>query len=140
MKLLFDQNLSFKLCERLAKLFPGSNQVRLVGLAETADRTIWDYAKHNGFVMVSLDVDFADRATLLGPPPKVIWLRCGNQPTERIEKYHGITPKRSLNSKATKRRAWRFTRPGICPKWPARTHWILGTMKESRVRSRSVPL
>jgi predicted nuclease of predicted toxin-antitoxin system len=25
-------------------------------------------------------------ATLLGPPPKVIWLRCGNQPTERVEK------------------------------------------------------
>jgi predicted nuclease of predicted toxin-antitoxin system len=86
MKLLFDQNLSFKLCDRLARLFPGSSQVRLVGLAQAADRVIWDYAGRNGFVLVSLDVDFADRATLLGPPPKVIWLRCGNQPTERIEK------------------------------------------------------
>jgi predicted nuclease of predicted toxin-antitoxin system len=47
---------------------------------------IWDYAGRNGFVLVSLDVDFADWATLLGPPPKVISLRCGNQPTERIEK------------------------------------------------------
>jgi predicted nuclease of predicted toxin-antitoxin system len=81
MKLLFDQNLSFKLCERLAKLFPGSSQVRLVGLAEATDRKIWDYPGRNGFVLVSLDVDFADRATLLGAPPKVIWLRCGNQPT-----------------------------------------------------------
>ena len=26
MKLLFDQNLSFKLCSRLASLFPGSDQ------------------------------------------------------------------------------------------------------------------
>jgi predicted nuclease of predicted toxin-antitoxin system len=86
MKLLFDQNLSFKFCERLAKLFPGSSQVRLVGLAEATDRKIWDYAGRNGFVLVSLDVDFADRATLLGPPPKVIWLRCGNQSTARIEK------------------------------------------------------
>jgi predicted nuclease of predicted toxin-antitoxin system len=60
--------------------------VRLLGLAEATDRTIWDYAGRNGFALVSLDVDFADRATLLGPPPKVIWLRCGNQPTERIEK------------------------------------------------------
>jgi predicted nuclease of predicted toxin-antitoxin system len=25
-------------------------------------------------------------AILFGPPPKVIWLRCGNQPTEAIEK------------------------------------------------------
>jgi predicted nuclease of predicted toxin-antitoxin system len=32
MKLLFDQNLSFKLCARLTDLFPGSNQVRLLGL------------------------------------------------------------------------------------------------------------
>jgi predicted nuclease of predicted toxin-antitoxin system len=25
-------------------------------------------------------------ATLIGPPPKVIWLRCGNQPTENVER------------------------------------------------------
>jgi predicted nuclease of predicted toxin-antitoxin system len=25
-------------------------------------------------------------ATLYGPPPKVIWLRCGNQLTDAIEK------------------------------------------------------
>jgi predicted nuclease of predicted toxin-antitoxin system len=76
MKLLFDENLSFKLCDRLANLFPDSSQVRLLGLAEATDRTIWDYAGCNGFTLVSLDVDFADRVTLLGPPPKVIWLRC----------------------------------------------------------------
>ncbi len=86
MKLLFDENLSFKLCERLGSLFPGSSQVRLAGLAEADDRAIWDYAGANGFTLISLDADFAERATLIGPPPKVIWLRCGNQPTEIIEK------------------------------------------------------
>jgi predicted nuclease of predicted toxin-antitoxin system len=35
---------------------------------------------------VSLDADFAEMASLLGPPPKVIWLRCGNQPTAVIER------------------------------------------------------
>ncbi len=59
--------------------------MRLLGLAEATDRAIWDYAGSNGFTLVSLDVDFADRATLIGPPPKVIWLRCGNQPTLIIE-------------------------------------------------------
>ncbi len=39
MKLLFDQNLSFKLCERLADLFPDSSQARLAGLAEADDRS-----------------------------------------------------------------------------------------------------
>jgi predicted nuclease of predicted toxin-antitoxin system len=82
---LFDQNLSFKLCRQLLDVFPGSSQVRLLGLAEADDREIWQYAKANDFVLVSQDADFADMATLYGPPPKVIWLRCGNQPTHAIE-------------------------------------------------------
>jgi predicted nuclease of predicted toxin-antitoxin system len=81
MKLLFDQNMSFKLCRQLADLYPGSAQVRLVGLAQADDRAVWQYAGANGFVLVSLDADFAEMAALLSPPPKVIWLRCGNQPT-----------------------------------------------------------
>jgi predicted nuclease of predicted toxin-antitoxin system len=86
MKLLFDENLSFKLCERLESQYPGSSQVRLVGLAEADDRTVWNYARDKGFILVSLHTDFADKAALLGPPPKVIWLRRGNQPTDIIEK------------------------------------------------------
>ena len=86
MKLLFDQNLSFKLCERLADLFPGSQQVRLAGLDTADDRTVWEFAKVNGFTLVSQDSDFADMATLFGAPPKVIWLRCGNQATDFVER------------------------------------------------------
>jgi predicted nuclease of predicted toxin-antitoxin system len=86
MKLLFDENLSFRLCRQLDDVFPGSSQVRLAGLAEASDRAVWDYAGANGFTIVSLDADFAEWATLIGPPPKVIWLRCGNQPTEIIER------------------------------------------------------
>lgn len=86
MKLLFDQNLSFKLCAALSDLFPNSNQAHLLGLAEAGDREIWQYAKINGFVLVTQDSDFADMAALYGSPPKVIWLRCGNRPTNHIEK------------------------------------------------------
>jgi predicted nuclease of predicted toxin-antitoxin system len=67
-------------------VFPHSSQVRLVGLAEADDRAIWDYAKGNGFIVVSQDSDFAEMAALLGPPPKVVWLRGGNQPTSSIER------------------------------------------------------
>ena len=86
MKLLFDQNLSFKLCRQLVDIFPNSQQVRLLGMEEAYDAVIWGYAKTNGFILVSQDADFADMATLYGPPPKVIWLRCGNQPTSVMEK------------------------------------------------------
>jgi predicted nuclease of predicted toxin-antitoxin system len=84
MKLLFDQNLSFKLCQLVADLFTESNHVRLLGLSEVGDRILWDYAKANGFTIVSQDVDFAEMAAVLGSPPKVIWLRAGNQSTAAI--------------------------------------------------------
>jgi predicted nuclease of predicted toxin-antitoxin system len=42
-------------------------------------------SKAGGFTLVSLDSDFAEMAALLGPPPKVIWLRSGNQPTSAVE-------------------------------------------------------
>jgi predicted nuclease of predicted toxin-antitoxin system len=86
MKLLFDENLSFKLCRKLSDVFPHSSQVKILRLEESEDREIWDYAKAEGYTLVTQDSDFADMAALFGPPPKVIWLRCGNQPTDRIEK------------------------------------------------------
>jgi predicted nuclease of predicted toxin-antitoxin system len=84
MRLLFDQNLSFKLCQTVGDLFPGANHVRLLGLSEVEDRVLWDHAKANGFIIVSQDVDFAEMAALFGSPPKVIWLRAGNQSTAAI--------------------------------------------------------
>jgi predicted nuclease of predicted toxin-antitoxin system len=85
MKLLFDQNLSFKLCRQLADLFLESTQIRLVQLDRSDDRTVWDFAKANDYTLVTLDADLAEMAILFGPPPHVIWLRCGNQPTDAIE-------------------------------------------------------
>ena len=85
MKLLFDQNLSFKLCERLADLFPESQQVRLLGLDRSDDLLLWQHARAHGFTLVSQDSDLADLAALYGAPPKVLWLRCGNQPTAVIQ-------------------------------------------------------
>lgn len=85
MKPLFDQNLSFKLCRQLADLFPQSSHVRLLGLDRVEDRTLWDFARNSDYTLVSLDADLADLAALLGPPPRLIWLRCGNQPSAAIE-------------------------------------------------------
>ena len=84
MRLLFDQNLSFRLCEALGDLFPGSVHVRHVGLQEANNRAIWEFAEGNGYTIVSQDSDFAEMAILLGGPPKVIWIRAGNLPTGEI--------------------------------------------------------
>ncbi|MGT2503516.1 DUF5615 family PIN-like protein [Bradyrhizobium guangxiense] len=84
MRLLFDQNLSFKLCGMIADLFPDSSHVRSHGLSEVTDRALWEFAKANGVAIVTQDVDLAELAGLLGSPPKVIWLRVGNQTTATI--------------------------------------------------------
>ena len=84
MKLLFDQNLSHELPPLLSDLSPGSTQVRLLDLGQADDRRIWNVAKAGDFTIVLLDADLAELAHLRGPPPKVIWLRCGNQPMQFI--------------------------------------------------------
>ena len=86
MKLLFDHNLSHKLCRRLLDLFPDSTQTQLLSLGTAPDQTIWEHAKTNGFIVVTLDKDFADLALLRGTPPKIVWMRCGNSTVAEIER------------------------------------------------------
>ena len=78
MKLLFDANLSHKLPRLVAASFPDSRHVREAGLKGRSDEEIWNYAKANGFAVISKDKDFYQRAVLFGAPPKFIWLRLGN--------------------------------------------------------------
>ena len=84
MKLLFDQNISFKIISKLIHIFPESQLVRMAGLENKADIEIWNYAKLNNMTTVTFDADFFDIANLKGHPPKVIWLRIGNNTTENI--------------------------------------------------------
>jgi predicted nuclease of predicted toxin-antitoxin system len=84
-RLLFDENLSRKLVVRLAELYPESAHVVEAGLLASPDRTIWEYAKTNEFVIVSTDSDFYELATTIGPPPKVVWLRRWTHPTRDAE-------------------------------------------------------
>jgi predicted nuclease of predicted toxin-antitoxin system len=85
MKLLFDHNLSHKLCHRLLDLFPDSVQTRMLSFGAAPDQTIWEHAKTNGFIVVTLDKDFSDIALLRGAPPKIIWMRSGNSTVAEIE-------------------------------------------------------
>lgn len=85
MKLLFDENLSPKLVQRLASLFQESAHVHDCGLGASDDASIWEFAAAREFIIVSKDSDFFDRGILNGSPPKVIWLRTGNCSTVSVE-------------------------------------------------------
>ena len=64
MKLLFDQNLSPFLPNRLADIFPESAHVLDVGLDRADDVAVWNYARTNAFIIVSKDSDFQERTRL----------------------------------------------------------------------------
>ncbi len=83
-KLLLDQNLSHRLVTTLADTFPASEHVRDFDLQRADDASIWEFAKSNGYTIVSKDNDFHQRSFLYGYPPKVVWLRLGNCSTEQV--------------------------------------------------------
>lgn len=85
MKLLFDQNISYKLVQELQDLFPKSNHVKLLNLETASDEKIWQYARKNDFIIVTQDSDFNERSLIFGYPPKIIWLHCNNVKTKNIK-------------------------------------------------------
>ena len=69
----------------LADIYPGSAHVHECGLGSADDEAVWDYAKKNGFTIVTKDTDFQEYSVLRGAPPKVVWLRVTNCATQEIE-------------------------------------------------------
>ena len=84
MKLLFDQNISYKIVSLLASNYSVVTTVKSENLIDALDRQIWEFAKKNDFIIVTQDSDFNDLTQLLGFPPKVIWIRTGNLTTQQI--------------------------------------------------------
>ncbi len=78
MKILLDQNISYKIPALLSNNFQHVAQVRQLGLENADDREIWRYAHQNEFIIVTFDSDFIDLVHLKGALPKIIWLKFGN--------------------------------------------------------------
>jgi predicted nuclease of predicted toxin-antitoxin system len=70
---------------RLVDLFPDSSHVWLLGMDQSDDRHVWDFARDHGYALVTKDRDFADLSPLRGFPPKIVWLRLGNCTTNEVE-------------------------------------------------------
>lgn len=79
MKLLLDENLSRRIVPFIQEGYPGSTQVALIGLEQTDDKVIRQYAIDNDYVIVTKDADYYEMNLIRGQPPKIIWLKMGNQ-------------------------------------------------------------
>jgi predicted nuclease of predicted toxin-antitoxin system len=85
MKLLFDHNLSPRLVNNFADLYPNSQHLFLLEMDRDEDITIWEYARQQNYTIVTRDSDYNDLSLVRGFPPKVIWIRRGNCSTREIE-------------------------------------------------------
>ncbi len=90
MKLLLDQNLSYRLCSILKDLPVSINHVRDFSLDKVKDDEIWKYAAQNDYIIISKDSDFVEKAFVKGFPPKIIWINKGNCSTNTIKNFQRI--------------------------------------------------
>ena len=79
MKVLIDQNISFRLLSHIAGIFSEVIHIKSLGLTDANDYQIFMVARQQGFVAVlTQDEDFYNLLLEHGVPPKIIWLRTGN--------------------------------------------------------------
>jgi predicted nuclease of predicted toxin-antitoxin system len=86
MKLLFDENISYRILKMVLEAYPDSSHAKTEKLMHVDDKNVWEFAKKNNFTIVTNDSDFNDLNILRGFPPKIIWLRIGNTSTQNIAK------------------------------------------------------
>lgn len=84
MKLLFDQNISYRIAKKLDGVFPDCKHVTDCKLNNSDDADIWKFARNNDFAIVTFDSDFYDFSVIYGHPPKVIWICLGNLSTNQL--------------------------------------------------------
>lgn len=84
MNLLFDQNISPRILRTLPPEFSNCQQVRFVGLEDSSDFEIFQFALKYNFAVVTFDSDFVDLNAMYGTPPKIIYLNTGNLTTKSI--------------------------------------------------------
>ena len=85
MKILIDQNISFRLIALIQDVFPNIAHVKTLNLIDNPDFNIFMYARKNSFdAVLTLDEDFYNILLEHNAPPKVIWLRFGNTMTQNL--------------------------------------------------------
>ena len=66
-----------------------AHAVRDLGLRDAKDPPIFAAARAAGAVVMTKDSDFVEMLQRLGPPPKVLWVTCGNTSNARLREILG---------------------------------------------------
>src|ERR1044071_9827337 len=84
MNILVDQNISFRVIKKIENVLPEVNHINEFDLVNASDHEIWEFARTNGYCILTFGSDFIEISMVRGFPPKVIWLRIGNTSTEVV--------------------------------------------------------
>lgn len=83
MKLLIDQNISFRILSKFRAFDGVANHVKDFGLHQANDYEIFMYARNQQFdAIITIDEDFIKLLNTFSNPPKIVWIRTGNCSTE----------------------------------------------------------
>jgi predicted nuclease of predicted toxin-antitoxin system len=86
MKIWVDGQLSPALAQWISSEFLVECQhIRDLGLRDAADEQIYHAARFANAYMLTKDSDFVDLLRRHGPPPKVLWVTCGNTSNARMK-------------------------------------------------------
>ena len=78
MRFLVDAQLPPAFARWLGEHGLPATPVREVGLRESDDGSIWNFATSGGWIVVTKDEDFVARCLGNSAAPSVVWLRIGN--------------------------------------------------------------
>ena len=78
MRFLVDAQLPPALARWLGEHGFSATAVRQVGLRDSDDGSIWNFAVEGSWIVVTKDEDFVARCTVEPNAPTVVWLRIGN--------------------------------------------------------------
>ena len=86
MKVWVDANLAPSIALWMTRMY-GCEAWSLdrLGLLTATDLEIFEKAREDDAVILTKDVDFVDLVNRLGPPPKLVWISCGNTTNARLQ-------------------------------------------------------
>jgi predicted nuclease of predicted toxin-antitoxin system len=83
-RFLIDAQLPPGLARQLAARGYAAEHVNRIGLGDTGDGAIWQYAARTGATLVTKDDDFVALAGQEPSGPQVVWIRIGNISNEAL--------------------------------------------------------
>lgn len=84
MKLLLDQNISYRVIAKIKVIYPLCESVKELNLWDQDDYEIWKFALANDYCVITFDEDFYNFNSVFDKCPRIIWFRTGNVSNQQV--------------------------------------------------------